>query len=311
MDNFCGKCGTRLDEKTGRCPKCNKQAKNLRIFWLVAIVLVIALALMLTGMTLRSKRMATPVDPPQQLSGAEEGTTETEVPRTEPSQTVPVETTKAPEAYIDIYLDLLQNEKFQNCEAASGDLSDLNSDNIPELTISFAEKNEAGTVNVFYSLYTVTDGHLKPLIENEEVYTVGKGVYGGVNFLKENGENVFIVYQESASDTPNGPNGSYHSEGKWQTFTWDGEELKCSQDVEFSMYSTLTEKIRSDLVDIFSFADTWYQILEEDFHATLNGAPMSYRDYHSLDRARRLFPYLDAFNNRTLQNLAEEIMSEN
>lgn len=28
MAKFCGKCGTKLDEQTGKCPNCDKEIRN-------------------------------------------------------------------------------------------------------------------------------------------------------------------------------------------------------------------------------------------------------------------------------------------
>ena len=42
MAKFCGKCGTKLDEKTGLCPKCEKEniaQENVKLFFFVLFCL--------------------------------------------------------------------------------------------------------------------------------------------------------------------------------------------------------------------------------------------------------------------------------
>lgn len=48
MKNYCGKCGSKLNPKTGICPKCNKKIQNKKRF--KSCVLIVALLLLLYGL---------------------------------------------------------------------------------------------------------------------------------------------------------------------------------------------------------------------------------------------------------------------
>lgn len=195
-------------------------------------------------------------------------------------------------SFISAYTNILQDLQHNYGDDLTGQLEDINHDDIPELAVCYPLQ-EKGVRYLAYNLYTYSDNHVQTLVENEKLNTLADGHFGGIKFATINGAACFATYTESIVDRSYRPAGTSFSSGQWKTYILDNSQMQCDTDIEFEMYSTLTPEIRLALNDDFAAMmkgesiSTFYTISEADFNATLNGEEMSYYSYLSWDRISR------------------------
>lgn len=228
MANFCGKCGSRLDAKTGLCPKCNRLKRPFGVVIMVILASLLVLGGVAAFLWRQMSKSSEPSTPPHaaatmpiiqntapsmtEATSASTAATE-ELYIAEPSharETLPElsNSEEKPQNYADVsaqYMPILKNIQSTaiDPEDAAGQLCDLNGDGIPELAVIYSMPaqypiNKITTKRslqcLVCDLYTIKEGRAFPLLEQEMLCPKADGCYGKFAFAEIDGELCFTIH---------------------------------------------------------------------------------------------------------------------
>lgn len=297
MANFCGKCGTRLDESTGKCPQCdrslfrNGHQRSKKLGWFLMIAAMIGLALGITFLLYV-------VSPPNcfeekvETTEAQAYQQEMELPRAESVDYI--------EAYTRIVHEI-QNDA-QSSNNSVGQLYDMDADGIPELCVSYlasitetvifdnGETYERIAPYIVCDMYTFKNGNAIKLVDQEKLYIQAEGCYGAFAFAEIDGETYLVLCGEAGTSSPD-ENDSFYTDGFWKFFVLDDDQLICNS-IEYS-YCYLLE-------------DGNHIVLQKDFQAVSNGEKITFENYVEQTKFLNKLNWVDCFSGTPLTELIDQ-----
>lgn len=235
MTKFCGRCGHRLNKRTGLCPKCDVVSSKYSVLKIIiTILLVVTLAVSFMGC------VSTPLQEEETHPTKDTTIVETETldVETEEVYLTEVETmvSSTEEAtYIEFYTQIIEGVERNaiDPERCVGQLCDMDDDGTPELALSYLAVLPEGhnikgltidkpTAYFVFDLYTVQNGEAVKLLDQEPIGNYEEGSIGAFAFAEtEQGKELFVKY-----NIPGDSQEAY--------FSFDGNRLYCigSCDVE-------------------------------------------------------------------------------
>lgn len=252
MANFCGKCGSRLDSSTGKCPQCgsipsgNGHHNGKKIIRFLIIAAVIGSVLGATFLLYAEKHP----EPDPVIPTAP--TIESKPEISDTNAILP----DFVEAYMQIIEDTAKQEYLYS--NLGGQLHDMNDDGVPELAFIYniliptTVTRYDGTieeVDLPYSvcdLYTYDNGEVINLLEQEVVYSAEGVCVDQLAFSEIEGQECLVMegyggptgvgYSEKCQGFDADTLGDY-TEGQIKLYTLNGSKLTCKNDVRYRYHS--------------------------------------------------------------------------
>lgn len=206
--------------------------------------------------------------------------------------------------YIEAYTRIIheiQND-VQSSNNSVGQLHDMDEDGIPELCVSYlatiaetitfdnGETLERKAPYIVCDLYTVKNGNIMKLIDQEKLYVQAEGCYGAFAFAETDGLTHLVLRGEAGTSSPD-ENDSFYTDGFWKFFVLDDDQLMCNS-IEYSYCYLLEDGNRT--------------VLQKDFQAMSNGEKITFENYVEQTEFLNKLNWVDCFSGTPLTELIDQ-----
>ncbi len=160
-----------------------------------------------------------------------------------------------------------ESEAFSSYEDPQGVLYDIDSNGVDELIMIFNSTKAKNPYDgskcpgALYSVYTIADNKVVPLIEKELLFTIAGGPSGGA-YILENGSQTLLGFDYSESNPAQG--NDWYVGGDWNFYELNGTSMN---EVKYVEYATIR--------------DSSNNIKYESSTAKVDGSQQPYEDFES------------------------------
>ncbi|MBR2715206.1 MAG: hypothetical protein IKB73_03250 [Ruminococcus sp.] len=167
--------------------------------------------------------------------------------------------------YKPIVEEIISAQQSKGFALSYGTIYDVDSNGVDELIMMYDKDNvslqggESYGSCMVYSVYTLKDGEVENLINEEMLYVLAGGPQGEVSVLNDNGQTL-LGFKYSEIDPLNN---TLYTEGKWDIYSLNDADIKNEKEVEYGYESS------SDLSTI----------IYSNSEVTINGSSDKYENF--------------------------------